>query len=76
MQITEERKRWDRFGQAAKETPQDSVTVQAVEEIPFERVRQIKATSQEKKATDIQQVGGRAGGGGGVYQGERDGRRC
>ncbi len=30
--------------------------MQAVEEIPFERVRQIKATSQEKKATDVLQV--------------------
>ena len=55
-QVTELRRNWTRFGQAAKESPQDSVTVQAVEEIPFERVRQIKATSQEKKATDIQQV--------------------
>lgn len=54
--VTELRRNWTRFGQAAKESPQDSVTVQAVEEIPFERVRQIKATSQEKKATDIQQV--------------------
>lgn len=54
--MTEERRKWTRFGLAARETPQDSVTVQAVEEIPFERVRQIKATTQEKKATDIQQV--------------------
>ncbi|GIL59719.1 hypothetical protein Vafri_14444 [Volvox africanus] len=54
--VSEERRKWPRFGLAARETPQDSVTVQAVEEIPFERVRQIKATTQEKKATDIQQV--------------------
>lgn len=30
--------------------------MQAAEETPFERVRQLKATTQEKKATDIQQV--------------------
>ncbi len=44
---------------ALKETPQDSVTVQAVEEIPFERVRQVKATSGERanaKATDVQSL--------------------
>ena len=56
-QISEERKNWTKFGQAAKETPQDSVTVQTVEEIPFERVRQSKATSQEKKqVTDVQSL--------------------
>ncbi|PNW81996.1 hypothetical protein CHLRE_06g269450v5 [Chlamydomonas reinhardtii] len=54
--VSEERRNWPRFGGAAKETPQDSVTVQGIDEIPFERVRQIKATTQEKKATDIQQV--------------------
>lgn len=54
--VSESRRQWPRFGLAARETPQDSVTVQAVEEIPFERVRQVKATTQEKKATDIQQV--------------------
>jgi translation initiation factor 3 subunit G len=41
---------------AAKETPEDSVTVRHVEDIPFERIRQIKATSQEKKITDLQQA--------------------
>lgn len=56
FQITEQRKNWPRFGRAATETAADSVTVQQVEEIPFERIRQQKATSQEKKATDIQQV--------------------
>lgn len=56
MQVTEQRRNWTRFGRAATETPQDSVTIQQVEEIPFERIRQLKATSQEKKATDIQQV--------------------
>ncbi|PNH06119.1 Eukaryotic translation initiation factor 3 subunit G [Tetrabaena socialis] len=54
--ITDDRRKWQRFGQAARETPQDSVTVQGQDEIPFERVRQIKATTSEKKATDIQQV--------------------
>ncbi|GLI70248.1 hypothetical protein VaNZ11_015094 [Volvox africanus] len=54
--VSEERRKWPRFGLAARETPQDSFTAQAVDEIPFERVRQIKATTQEKKATDIQQV--------------------
>jgi translation initiation factor 3 subunit G len=54
-QITAERKAWKRFGAAARETAQDSVTVQGVEEIPFERVRQAKATQQEKKGfTDMQ----------------------
>lgn len=55
-QVTEERRNWPRFGRAASETPQDSVTVQQSEDIPFERIRQLKATTQEKKATDIQQV--------------------
>mmetsp|Transcript_26050 Transcript_26050/g.56868 ORF Transcript_26050/g.56868 Transcript_26050/m.56868 type:complete len:291 (+) Transcript_26050:70-942(+) len=54
--ISEQRKNWPKFGAALKETPQDSVTVQAVEDIPFERVRQAKQTSQEKKATDVQQM--------------------
>ncbi|KAG2423254.1 hypothetical protein HYH02_015355 [Chlamydomonas schloesseri] len=54
--VSEERRNWPRFGLAARETAADSVTVQGVDEIPFERVRQIKATTQEKKATDIQQV--------------------
>lgn len=53
MQISEQRKAWTRFGAAAKETPQDSVTVQTTEQIPFERVRQVKATSAEKKTTDL-----------------------
>jgi len=58
-QITAERKAWKRFGAAARETAQDSVTVQAVEEIPFDRVRQAKATQQEKKGfTDKQQIVG------------------
>lgn len=55
-QVTAERRAWPRFGEALKETPEDSVTVQHVEDIPFDRVRQTKATSQEKKITDMQQV--------------------
>ena len=55
MQVTEERRNWARFGLAKSETPQDSVTAQAIEEIPFERVRQTKATSQEKKV-DLQNI--------------------
>ncbi|GBF87589.1 eukaryotic translation initiation factor 3 subunit G [Raphidocelis subcapitata] len=52
--VTEERRNWPRFGMAATETREDSVTVQQKEEIPFERVRQLKATQQEKKFTDMQ----------------------
>lgn len=37
-----------------KETPEESVTARQVEDIPFERVRQLKATSQEKKGMDMQ----------------------
>ncbi|KAL6754016.1 eukaryotic translation initiation factor [Haematococcus lacustris] len=44
-----ERRKWERFGQAAKESASDSVTMQANEDIPFERVRQQKTTQQEKK---------------------------
>jgi len=54
--VTAERKQWKRFGMAAKETPEDSVTVRHVEDIPFERIRQVKATLQEKKITDLQQA--------------------
>jgi hypothetical protein len=52
--VTEERRNWTRFGKAATETVQDSVTVQQKEDIPFERVRQAKQTQQEKKFTDMQ----------------------
>mmetsp|Transcript_10124 Transcript_10124/g.27692 ORF Transcript_10124/g.27692 Transcript_10124/m.27692 type:complete len:298 (-) Transcript_10124:350-1243(-) len=52
-EVARERRKWKPFGAAAKETPQDSVTVQAVEEIPFDRVRQIKATQQEKKQANM-----------------------
>eukprot|EP00879_Flechtneria_rotunda_P022689 GHRR01023962.1.p1 GENE.GHRR01023962.1~~GHRR01023962.1.p1 ORF type:complete len:228 (+),score=93.62 GHRR01023962.1:265-948(+) len=54
MQVTAERRQWKRFGQAAKETAEDSVTVRHVEDIPFERIRPAKATAQEKKFTDMQ----------------------
>ncbi len=30
--------------------------MRAVEDIPFDRIRQVKATSQEKKFTDMQQA--------------------
>lgn len=52
--VTEERRQWPRFGKAATETASDSVSVQQKEEIPFERIRQAKATQQEKKFTDMQ----------------------
>lgn len=52
--IAQERRKIKKFGAALNETAADSVTVQAVEEIPFERIRQQKATSQEKKVTDMQ----------------------
>lgn len=56
-QITEERRQWPRFGKAATESASDSVTVQQKEDIPFERVRQLKATAQEKKGfADMQQA--------------------
>jgi hypothetical protein len=54
--VTEERRNWPRFGKAATETREDSVSVQQKEDIPFERVRQLKATQQEKKFTDMQQA--------------------
>ncbi|KAF8061162.1 eif3g-a [Scenedesmus sp. PABB004] len=52
--VSEERRQWKRFGAAAKETAEDSVTVRHVEDIPFERIRPAKATAQEKKFTDMQ----------------------
>ena len=55
MQISEDRKNWPKFGLAKQDTPQDSVTARGMEEIPFERVRQAKATSQEKKV-DMQNL--------------------
>lgn len=49
-----ERRKWDRFGNALKESDNDSVTVRAVEDIPFERVRLQKSTQEEKKtAVDV-----------------------
>lgn len=49
-----ERRKWERFGNALKETEGDSVTVRAVEDIPFERVRLQKSTQEEKKtAVDV-----------------------
>eukprot|EP00878_Enallax_costatus_P002716 GHUV01002905.1.p1 GENE.GHUV01002905.1~~GHUV01002905.1.p1 ORF type:complete len:291 (+),score=85.07 GHUV01002905.1:368-1240(+) len=51
--ISQERRQWKRFGEAAKETAADSVTAQHTEDIPFERIRPAKATAQEKKITDV-----------------------
>jgi hypothetical protein len=49
-----ERRKWERFGNALKEADNDSVTVRAVEDIPFERVRLQKSTQEEKKtAVDV-----------------------
>ncbi|GAX84055.1 hypothetical protein CEUSTIGMA_g11479.t1 [Chlamydomonas eustigma] len=53
--VTEERRNIPRFGLAKLETPQDSVTAQNIEDIPFEKVRQSKSTSQEKKV-DLQNI--------------------
>lgn len=51
--VCQERRNWARFGQAAKEQPTDSISVQAGEDIPFDRVRQIKTTQQEKKQQSL-----------------------
>jgi len=49
-----ERRNWPRFGDAKAESAGDSVTVRAVEDIPFERVRLSKSTQEEKKtAVDV-----------------------
>jgi translation initiation factor 3 subunit G len=49
-----ERRKWPRFGDALNEKEGDSVTVRAVEDIPFERVRLQKSTQEEKKtAVDV-----------------------
>ncbi len=54
MQSQLERRKWARFGDAQKESEAESVTVRAVEDIPFERVRLAKATQEEKKtAVDV-----------------------
>eukprot|EP00798_Chlamydomonas_sp_ICE-L_P006043 gene6043-2654_t len=55
--VSEQRKNMVRFGAAAKEKPTDSITIRTNDEIPFERVRQQKATTMEKKELlDMQQV--------------------
>lgn len=49
-----ERRKWPKFGDAKSQSDSDSVTVQAVEEIQFERVRLSKSTQEEKKtAVDV-----------------------
>lgn len=50
-----ERRQWPRFGKAASEQKTDSVTVQAVEDIPLERVWQ-RQTQDEKKAQDLKEA--------------------
>jgi hypothetical protein len=57
MQAAEARRAWPRFGDAAAEAPTDSITVQANEDIPFERVRAAKQTQDERKqAADMKSV--------------------
>ena len=55
-QIVEERRAWPRFGDAATESATDSITVRATEEIPFDRVRQARATTAERAADDMKSV--------------------
>ncbi len=50
----QERRQWKRFGEAVTESADDNYTVQAVEEIPFERIQKQKQTQAEKKeAADL-----------------------
>lgn len=57
IQVVKERRQWKRFGEAVKESADDNYTVQAVEEIPFERIQQQKQTQAEKKvAADLKQA--------------------
>ena len=52
--MVKERRQWKRFGEAVKESADDNYTVQAVEEIPFERIQKQKQTQAEKKeAADL-----------------------
>ncbi len=55
IQAALERRQWQRFGKAAREQKTDSVTVQAVEDIPFERVW-VRQTQDEKKAQDLKEA--------------------
>ena len=54
--MEKERKQWKRFGNALQEQEGESVTARALEDIPFERVRQQKQTQQEKKEANLQQA--------------------
>lgn len=47
------RQGWVRFGDAAIERPTDSITAQATEEIPYERLRSKKETQEENKKQDF-----------------------
>jgi Eukaryotic translation initiation factor 3 subunit G len=54
-QTVQERRKWQRFGDATKEVQGEMITVRAVEDIPFDRVRLQKQTQEEKKsALDLQ----------------------
>ena len=44
------RRTWAKFGEAATERATDSITAKSVEEVPFERLRPVKPTQEEKNA--------------------------
>ncbi|KAK9815263.1 hypothetical protein WJX72_000878 [[Myrmecia] bisecta] len=53
--VEHERRKWARFGAAKGQVAGDSVTVQAAEEIPLDRVQK-KQTREEKKESDMKTV--------------------
>ena len=55
-QVVEERRHWPKFGDALNESATDSITVRANEEIPFERARAARQTTEERKASDMKSV--------------------
>lgn len=54
--VSEERRNWKRFGAASRDSESENVTMRGQEDIPFERIRQTKATSKEKQAQDLQTI--------------------
>jgi len=50
-QISQERKKWKRFGAATENT--EGVTAVSTEDIPFENVRTKEKTMQQSKIDDI-----------------------
>ena len=56
LQVVEERRHWPKFGDALNESATDSITVRANEEIPFERARAARQTTEERKASDMKSV--------------------